>query len=104
MEIARGLETSGSAKRFLVTAHVDDEPLKSKHYKSVWELTAARAVSVVEYLVSLGVGATSLTAAGAGSSDPLVPNDSAAARAQNRRIEIALQPTAEETLNVEAVR
>jgi len=104
MEIARGLETSGSAKRFLVTAHADDEPLKSKHFKSVWELTAARAVTVVEYLVSLGVSPASLTAAGAGSSDPLVPNDSAAARAQNRRIEIALQPTAEETLPVEAIR
>jgi chemotaxis protein MotB len=99
MEIARGLEASSSPKRFLVTAHVDDEPLKSKRYKSVWELTAARAVTVVEYLASLGVSAASLTAAGAGSSDPMVPNDSADARAQNRRIEIALLPTAEEALN-----
>jgi chemotaxis protein MotB len=105
MEIARGLqEASAAHQRFLVTAHVDDEPLKSKRYKSAWELTATRAVTVVEYLVSLAVPPASLTAAGAGSSDPVVANDSAVARAQNRRIEIALLPTAEETIPVEAMR
>jgi chemotaxis protein MotB len=105
MEIARGLgDTSTAHPRFLVTAHVDDEPLKSKRFKSVWELTAARAVTIVEVLVSLGVSPASLTAAGAGSSDPTVANDSTAARAQNRRVEIALLPSAEETIPVEAAR
>jgi chemotaxis protein MotB len=104
MEIARALQISGASRRFLVTAHVDDEALKSKRGKSSWELTAARAVGVVEYLVSLGVAAQSLTAAGAGSFDPLVPNDSAEARAKNRRIEIALLPAAEESLPPEAAR
>jgi chemotaxis protein MotB len=56
----------------------------------VWDLTTARAVTVVRYLVSLGVPATSLTAAGAGSFDPIVPNDSADDRARNRRVEISL--------------
>ncbi|HEX4049069.1 MAG TPA: OmpA family protein, partial [Elusimicrobiota bacterium] len=93
MEIARAMETepaSDGPRRFLVTASVDDEPLKSKHYESVWDLTTARAVTVVRYLVSLGVPATSLTAAGAGSFDPIVPNDSADDRARNRRVEISL--------------
>jgi len=100
MEIARALQASASAangRRFLVTANVDDAPFKSKTFESAWELTAARAVAVVEYLVSLGVPATSLTAAAAGSSDPLVPNEGAEARAHNRRLEIALLPTADET-------
>jgi chemotaxis protein MotB len=103
MEVARALQTptapaAAPSRRFLVTDHVDDEPLKSKHIKSTWELTALRAAAVVEYLASLGVPAASLTAAGAGSADPRVPNDSADDRAKNRRVEIALLPGPEETL------
>jgi chemotaxis protein MotB len=101
MEIARALQTaSGTAaaptRRFLVTDHVDDEPLKSKHFKSLLELTAARAVSAVEYLASVGVPAATLTPAGAGSSDPLVANDAPANRARNRRLEFALLPGGDE--------
>jgi chemotaxis protein MotB len=100
MEIARALQATSppkSGRRFLVTAHVDVEPNKAHHFKSSWELTTARAVAAVEYLVSLRVPADALTAAGAGAFDPLVPGDSADAHAKNRRVEIALQPTAEET-------
>jgi chemotaxis protein MotB len=98
MEVARALETAppGSARHFLVTASVDDEPVKSKRFESSWELTTARAVTIVKYLVSLGVPAASLTAAGAGSFDPLGPNDSTEARARNRRVEIGLLPGSEE--------
>ncbi|HTB77473.1 MAG TPA: OmpA family protein [Polyangiaceae bacterium] len=98
MEVARALETAppGQARHFLVTASVDDEPVKSKHFESSWDLTTARAVTVVKYLVSLGVPAGSLTAAGAGSFDPLGPNDSTEARAKNRRVEIGLLPGSEE--------
>jgi chemotaxis protein MotB len=100
MEVARALETSGPqpGRRFLVTDHVDDEPLKSHKYKNAWELTAARAAVVVDYLVSLKVPAASLTAAGAGSADPRVPNASASDRAKNRRVEIALLPGPDEAL------
>ncbi len=94
MEIARALETTSPAstgRRFLVTADVDAaESGPSKRFRSSWEVTVARAVAVVEYLVSLGVPATSLTAAGAGSFDPLLPGDDAARRPNNRRVEIAL--------------
>jgi chemotaxis protein MotB len=116
MEVARALEVSSSpvtGRRYLVTAHVDPpdatpatvghgrgEASKQHHVKSPWELTVARAVAVVEYLVSLGVPSESLTAAGAGSFDPLVPNDGPEPRAKNRRVEIALFPTADETLPV----
>jgi flagellar motor protein MotB len=100
MELARALQQlpppqAGQAgpRRFLVTSHLDDAPLKSKHYKSSWELTTARAAAAVEYLVSLGLPAESLTAAGAGSFDPIVPNDSTEDRARNRRLEIALLPS-----------
>ncbi len=99
LEIAHALQTaSPPARRFLVTDHVDEEPAKTKHPKSPWELTAVRAAAVVELLVSVGVPAASLAAAGAGSSDPLVANDSPADRAKNRRLEIALLPGADEAL------
>lgn len=98
MEIARAIQTTSApttGRRFLVAAHVDDEPLKNKHFRSVWELTAERGAVIVDYLISLGVPPTSLEAAGAGSFNPLVPNDSADDRARNRRVEIALLPAAD---------
>ncbi len=98
MEIARALETTSppsSGRRFLVTADVDgSEPKGHKHGQSSWDLTASRAVAVVEYLVSLGVPPASLTAAAAGAFDPLATGDDPGARAQNRRVEIALLPLA----------
>ncbi|MDP9152282.1 MAG: OmpA family protein [Myxococcota bacterium] len=99
MEIARALETTSppkSGRRFLITVHVDEDPLKSRRAKSTWELTAGRAVTVVELLVSLGVSPSSLTAAGAGAFDPLVQNDSAESRAKNRRLEISLAPSGDD--------
>ncbi len=100
MEVAKAMQStvaSAPGRRFLVTAHVDDEPLKSKHFHSMWELTAERGAVVVDYLVSLGLAPTSFEAAGAGSFDPLVPNDSPDDRARNRRVEIALLPAPEPT-------
>jgi chemotaxis protein MotB len=114
MEVARALQVSSSpvtGRRYLVTAHVDPpevtpasphgraEAAKPHHVNS-WEVTVARAVAVVEYFVSLGVPGESLTAAGAGAFDPLIPNDGPEARGKNRRVEIALFPTADETLPV----
>ena len=101
MEIARALQASaspGGGRRFLVSDHVDDAPLKSKHFHSTWDLTASRAAAVVEMFVSFGVPAGSLAAAGAGEFDPIVANDSADDRAKNRRLEIALLPAAEEVI------
>jgi chemotaxis protein MotB len=99
MEIARALQTTSppsSGRRFLVTGDVEGpDPKPTKKSRSSWELTAARAVAVVEYLVSVGVPPSSLTAAAAGSFDPLVSGDDAAARSKNRRIEVALLPSAD---------
>jgi chemotaxis protein MotB len=95
MEVGHALGTTAApagVRKVLVSSHVDDEPLKSKRFDSTWDLTVARAVVVVKSLVSFGVPAASLTAAGSGSFDPIVPNENADARARNRRIEIALLP------------
>jgi len=98
MEVARALQTTSppsTGRRFLVTADADGPEAKpSKRSRSSWELTAARAVSVVEFLVSVGVPPSSLTAAAAGAFDPVVAGgEDAGARSKNRRIEVALLPS-----------
>ena len=72
-------------------------------YKDNWELSAARAVSVVRYLVAKGVPPEMLGAAGFSEFRPVVPNDTPENRSQNRRIEIALT-AAEEAPVVETPR
>jgi chemotaxis protein MotB len=77
---------------FLVAGHTDNVPIKTELFPSNWELSTRRAVEVVHYLVAQGMKPTVLAAAGYGEFDPIAANDSAEHRAQNRRIEIVLQP------------
>ena len=77
---------------FLVAGHTDDVPIKTAQFPSNWELSTARAVEVVRFLVSKGMSGKVLSAGGFAEFDPVVPNDSDDHRAQNRRIEIVLQP------------
>jgi chemotaxis protein MotB len=74
-----------------VDGHTDNVPLSgSGRYKDNWELSAARAISVVKYLISQGVPADRLVAAGFGEFQPIAEGDSDDARNQNRRIELKL--------------
>ena len=74
-----------------VNGHTDIRPVgPTSPFKSNWELSAARAISVVEYLISKGVPPQRLAAAGFGQYDPIDPGTSAAALAHNRRIELKL--------------
>ena len=54
------------------------------------ELSEARALAVVEWLVDAGIAPERLTAAGFGDTRPIAPNETADGRAQNRRIEFRL--------------
>jgi len=78
-------------KNVLVAGYTDDVRVsKSLAYKDNWDLSSARAIAVVRYLVSKGVPPEMLAAAGYSQFRPLAPNDSPANRSMNRRIEIAL--------------
>lgn len=77
---------------FLVAGHTDDVPIRTSLFPSNWELSTRRAVEVVHFLIAQGMRPKVLAAAGYGEFDPAVPNDSTDHRAQNRRIEIVLQP------------
>ena len=73
-----------------VDGHTDRRPIRTQKYPSNWELSTARALSVVEYLVSQGIPPRRLAATGFGEFHPLDDARSLAAYARNRRIEIKL--------------
>jgi chemotaxis protein MotB len=79
-------------RHFLVAGDTDDVPIHTARFPSNWELSTARAVEVTKFLVENGMKPQVLAAAGYGEFDPVVANDSPEHRAQNRRIEIVLQP------------
>ena len=90
-EVAQVLAGIGD-RHFLVAGDTDDVPIHTSRFPSNWELSTARAVEVVKYLVDKGMKPELLAAAGYGQFDPVAANDSPDHRAQNRRIEIVLQP------------
>jgi chemotaxis protein MotB len=69
-----------------VEGHTDNVSIRTPTYPSNWELSTARASSVVRLLVDAGVEATRLTALGFGEYRPLEFNDTAEGRARNRRV------------------
>src|SRR6266850_1122325 len=73
-----------------VDGHTDVRPINSPVFKSNWELSSARAISVVQYLISLGVPAQRLVAAGFAEFQPLDTAATEEAYKRNRRIELKL--------------
>jgi chemotaxis protein MotB len=73
-----------------VDGHTDIKPITSSQFPSNWELSSARAISVVRYLMDKGVPANRLVAAGFAEFQPLDPGDSDEALRKNRRIELKL--------------
>src|SRR6202048_2720114 len=70
--------------------HTDVRPINSPQFKNNWELSAARAISVVQYLVSKGVSPQRLVAAGFGEFQPIDVDKTEEAFTRNRRIELKL--------------
>ncbi len=73
-----------------IDGHTDKRPIATARFPSNWELSSARAIAIVKYLVTKGVPAKRLSANGFGQFRPLDPADTDAAYAVNRRIEIQL--------------
>jgi len=76
----------------LVEGHTDNQNLKpGSRYRSNWELSLARAMSVVDYLIRYeGIAPERLGVVAFGEYHPKVPNDTPLHRAANRRIEISI--------------
>ncbi len=89
-EIAEVLgRTSG---RIRVEGHTDDVPINTDLFRSNWDLSAARAASVVQYLLRSGaIAPWRISAEGFADSRPLAGNDTPENRARNRRVEISIE-------------
>lgn len=74
----------------IIEGHTDTTPVRGGAYRSNWELSVARAVSVVNFFIASGIDPRQLIAAGYGEYHPAYPNDTEANRAKNRRIEITI--------------
>jgi chemotaxis protein MotB len=74
-----------------IDGHTDVRPLNpGSRFRSNWELSAARAIAVVRYLIAKGIDPQHLVAAGFGEHQPLDPGDGEEALSRNRRIELKL--------------
>ena len=73
-----------------VDGHTDADPIQSSAFKSNWELSAARAIAVVKYLIAQGVSPRHLVAAGFGEFQPIEMGESEETKTRNRRIELKL--------------
>lgn len=79
-------------RTFQVEGHTDNVPIANAPFASNWELSSARALSVVRVLIEAGVLPTSLSGAGYGEFQPVASNDDRDSRRLNRRIEIVMLP------------
>ncbi len=73
-----------------VDGHTDRQPIQTPRFPSNWELSAARAISVVNFLIDRGIPAHRLSATGYGEFQPIDARDDEIAYRRNRRIELKL--------------
>jgi chemotaxis protein MotB len=73
-----------------IEGHTDNVPINTAQYPSNWELSAARAASVLKLLGDNGVAPTQMTVLGYGEQRPLQSNETAEGRAANRRVILAI--------------
>ena len=71
-----------------VVGHTDNIPPADPSYRSNWELSMARALTVVEHMQAVGIQGYRLNASGRGEYQPLFPNDTPEHQALNNRVEI----------------
>jgi len=86
------LKTSVAGNKIGIEGHTDSEPIKHSGWKTNWELSSHRALSVLYYLEEEGIGAERLSAAGYGQYQPVASNDIKSGRGLNRRVEIVILP------------
>lgn len=81
-----------AGRDFQVAGHTDNAPIRPARLRSNWDLSTARAVEVVLFMIASGMPPKRLSAAGYADQAPLGSNDSPDGRSKNRRIEITLVP------------
>jgi chemotaxis protein MotB len=94
---------AGMDRRFLVVGHTDNLPIKTRKFRSNWDLSTQRAVEVVQLLIDNGMKPSHVGAAGYAEYDPVANNATADGQKQNRRIEIVVEPDLSELPNLEGL-
>lgn len=90
---------SARNEMLMVSGFTDDKPIRGGPFSDNWELSAQRALTVTRTLIEEGMSSSMVFAAAFGSEQPVVPNKDEAARAQNRRVEMAPVPKTANTRN-----
>lgn len=91
MMLSLAAELHAGRHQIRVEGHTDDVPIRSARYRSNWELSTARATSVVQFLIEEGrIDPGRLSAAGYAEYHPRLDNGSPANRARNRRVDIVI--------------
>ena len=83
-------ELKKNNKQIRVEGHSDNLPVKGGKYSSNWELSSARAVNILSYMMSNGIDKNRLSAAGYADNMPVATNDTEEGRAKNRRVDIII--------------
>ena len=92
-KVAEVLNGGVSGSNVAVEGHTDSDPIKLSGWRSNWELSSARALSVLHFLIDdCGVLPERLSANGCGEYRPVASNDTAEGKKQNRRVEIIILP------------
>ena len=92
-KVARILKENVPDLNVGVEGHTDNVPIRHSNWKSNWELSTARALSVLHYMEkNEGISPDRLSAIGYGEYRPVASNDSTAGRQKNRRVEVVILP------------
>jgi chemotaxis protein MotB len=89
-----------SIKMVRIEGHTDDRPIKTKLFDSNWELSTSRAVNILRRLLEISpLGPEKFSAVGYGEFHPIAENDTAANRAQNRRVDFVVETVSDKATN-----
>jgi len=91
-KVTRIIKNEVPSKNIGIRGHTDNVPIKHSNWKSNWELSTARATSVLHSMKKHGVSPERLSATGYGEFRPVASNDTAKGRSRNRRVEIVVLP------------
>ncbi len=91
-KVVRVLKEEVPGNNIGIEGHTDNEPIRYSPWKSNWELSAHRALSVLHYLESKGIEPHRLCAVAYGEYHPVAPNDTPEHKQLNRRVEIVIIP------------
>lgn len=101
IKVLAGVIDKNSDIDILIEGHTDNIPIKTTLYRDNWDLSVARAISIVHILIDdYQIAPTRLTASGKGEFLPKISNSTTEGRAKNRRTEIILSPKLDEIMKL----